>query len=84
MKTNEILHDEFLSIVETQLKSNNPPETKQTYERLISLGISDKDAKIYIAQCVASEIFHTIKHKRPYDEQRYIRNLNNLPDFPAE
>lgn len=71
-----------LEVVDTQLNSNDPPETKQTLDRLIAQGISPDDAKIYIAQAVSVEIFSALKHKKPYDQKRYIRNLQRLPKEP--
>jgi hypothetical protein len=38
MKTNEILREQIFQIITNQLRANNPPETKQTYERLKKLG----------------------------------------------
>lgn len=84
MKTNEILREQVLQVVENQLKDNKPPETKQTYDRLVQSGISDADARIYIGQCVAVEIFNIMKHGKPFDAERYTRNLNNLPKQPFD
>jgi Holliday junction resolvasome RuvABC DNA-binding subunit len=79
MESNEIVRKEILKVVDNQLKANNPPETRQTLERLKALGYSDKDARILIAKCVAFEIYYTLKEKKPYDNHRYISNLNKLP-----
>lgn len=84
MQPNEILKRQFLEIVNKQLKSNDPPETKQTLDRLKKEGYADADARMLIAQCVAAEMFSVMKHNKPYDNQRYVRNLHNLPDFPPE
>jgi len=84
MKSNEIVREQIIEIVENQIKSNTPPETQQTYLRLKGLGYSDMDSKKLIAQCVAIEIFDIFKHKKPFDEIRYIKNLNKLPNEPFE
>lgn len=39
MKPNEKLRDELFQIIENQLDTNDPPETKITYNRLLSLDI---------------------------------------------
>ena len=74
----------FLQIVENQLKADDPPETRQTLDRLIAQGISREDAKIYIAQAVCIEVFNVMKHNQPSDQARYIRNLQRLPEEPQE
>ncbi|MEP7238915.1 MAG: DUF1841 family protein [Ferruginibacter sp.] len=84
MKTNPIVKKEMLTVVENQLNTNTPPETKITYNRLIQTGISEVDAKNYIAQCVAVEIFNVMKYKQPFDAKRFIKNLNNLPKEPFD
>jgi hypothetical protein len=84
MKINTELRDHIFSVVETQIKSNNPPETKVTYNRLIALGYSEFEAKQLIGQCVAGEMFSVIKEQKPFDEERYIKNLKNLPKQPFD
>lgn len=74
----------FLQIVDNQLKANDPPETRQTLDRLIAQGISREDAKIYIAQAVCLEVFNVMKHNQPSDQARYLRNLQRLPEEPQE
>ncbi len=80
MKSNEIVRKEILKVVDNQLKTNNPPETKLTLERLKDLGYGENEAKRLIAQCVAIEIYRVMKDKIPYDNKRYISNLNKLPE----
>ncbi len=83
-QSNPRLKAAFLEIVENQLKANDPPETRQTLDRLIAQGISEEDAKIYIAQAVCVEVFNVMKHNQPSDQARYLRNLNRLPKEPQE
>jgi hypothetical protein len=84
MEVNKQLHDQILGIIENQLKQNDPPETKQTFERLIKSGISLPDAKRYIGQCIAVELFNIMKHGEAFNERRFIRNLLRLPEDPFE
>ncbi len=74
----------FLEIVENQLQANDPPESRQTLNRLMAQGISEEDAKIYIAQAVCVEVFGVMKHNKPSDPTRYLRNLQRLPKEPQE
>lgn len=72
----------FLEIVGNQLQANDPPETNETFHRLVAQGISEEDAKLYIAQAVCVETFDILKHHRPFNRQRYITNLRRLPQPP--
>ena len=84
MKTSERLRKQIFEIIHNQMKANDPPETKITYDRLIKQGYSDFDTKQLICQCIAVELFQALKFKKPFDEKRYIKNLNNLPKEPFE
>ncbi len=84
MESNEIIREQILEVVENQLRANDPPETKQTYDRLVDLGYNDSDAKKLISQCVLVEIFDAYKHGKTFDEKRFVQNLNNLPQEPFD
>jgi hypothetical protein len=79
-KTNPILKASILEVVNNQLKSGDPPETRQTFNRLIGEGMSEEDAKIYIGQAVALEIFNVLKHGETFNLVRYLNNLSRLPE----
>lgn len=81
---NPRLKAHFLQIVQNQLDENDPPETKQTYDRLISEGISDEDARIYIAQALCVEVWDCIHNQNVFNLQRFVKNLNRLPEEPEE
>ena len=84
METNLKLRNEIFKIIENQIEANDPPETLKTFKRLKDQGFNDFEVKQLIGQCVAVEIFNVIKFKKPFDEERYIKNLNNLPKEPSE
>ena len=84
MKSNEVVRREILQVVENQLRDNQPPETRKTLKRLQDSGISESDAKIYIAQCVSAEIFNVMKYGKPFDKKRFVKNLTNLPKPPFD
>lgn len=84
MKSNKILQQEILGVVDNQIRDQKPPEAKQTFERLVKSGYSEGDAKKYIAKCVAVEIFNVMKHHQTFNEKRYIQNLLNLPKEPFD
>jgi hypothetical protein len=77
---NPILKATYLEVVDTQLRDNNPPETRQTYDRLRAEGISDKNARLLIGSVIAAETYYIMKTEKPFDHKRFVRNLNRLPD----
>lgn len=83
-ETNPILKHEILEVVNNQLESLDPPETKQTYDRLIADGISDQEARRLIGCVVSSEIFDVLKQRQPFDHARFVNALNKLPKLPWE
>jgi len=74
----------IIEALETQLKENNPPETRHTLERLMGLGESRENAMRYIACAFTVELSEVLNKTSPYDEQRYIDNLKALPTLPDE
>ena len=72
----------MIEVIENQIRDNDPPETRITLDRLISLGESRENAMRYIASVLSVEIFEALKNKTPYNEARYITNLKNLPELP--
>ncbi len=83
-KTNPRLRAAFLEVVDNQLRNNDPPETKETFKRLITEGHTAQEAKELIAQAVVVEAYVVMKHNTPYNQERFVRNLKALPEEPKE
>jgi hypothetical protein len=83
-ESNPRLKAAFLEVVENQLRDNEPPQTRETLNRLMADGVSKDDAKIYIAQAVCVEVWDTLRNQKAFDLQRYVRNLKNLPKEPED
>lgn len=81
-KTNKVLQKAILEVVDNQLRDLTPPETKETFDRLVSEGFTEEEARGLIGCVVASEIFEVLKHSQPYNEERYVKALRQLPDLP--
>jgi hypothetical protein len=81
-KKNLYLNFAVMEAVETQLETNDPPETRQTLQRLMDQGISEEDAKISIAQAVSVEIYDILKNEVEFNRERFTRNLKRLPKEP--
>lgn len=84
MKVNEHLRNAIFQVIDNQINANNPPETALTLERLVNEGYSDFQAKQLIGQAVVIEVIDAVKNKKFYNEERYLRNLRNLPKEPQE
>ena len=53
METNEELREQIFEIIKNQLKDNDPPETKATFDRLRKQGFDDFQTRQLIGQCIA-------------------------------
>jgi len=84
MKVNEHLRNAVFEVIDNQINANDPPETALTLERLMNEGYSDFQAKQLMGQAVVIEVIDVLKNKKPYNEQRFIKNLRNLPNEPLE
>ena len=82
LKTNEKLREQIFEIIENQLRDNDPPETKLTFDRLQKQGFDDFQTTKMIGQCLAVELMEVIKFKKPYNNARYVKNLSSLPKEP--
>ncbi len=83
-ETNPYLHAAFMEVVDNQIRDNDPPETRETLNRLVSQGISQEDARIYIAQAVCVEVWDIMRNQKEFNRERFVRNLKNLPEEPKE
>lgn len=83
-KTNPHLKAAMMEVVENQIRDGDPPETRETLERLTSQGISNDDARIYIGQAICVELWDIMRNKKEFNMERFLRNLKNLPDESQE
>jgi len=84
METNEKIREQIFEIINNQLRDNDPPETKATFDRLRKQGFDDSQTRQMIAQCLAVELFEVMKFGKPYNNARYIKNLKALPKEPFD
>ncbi len=80
----QLAGEAIVEVIENQLADNNPPETRQTLDRLIKLRETRENAIRYIATALSVEIFGALKHQEPYNNERYIKNLKALPKLPYD
>jgi hypothetical protein len=72
----------ILEIVDTQLRDRTPPETQETFERLIGMGYTPEGARQLLAHVVVSEIFTVMARGESYDAARFVAALRRLPTLP--
>lgn len=65
-------------IVERQLASNKPRGVVDIERRLLALGVSRHDVRHIIATAMSDEMWHVMKGHRPFDERRYLNELQRL------
>lgn len=74
----------LLEVVDNQLQSDEIPEVKETFRRLVSEGLTKKQAKEMIAAVVMTEIFYVQKKSRKFDRKKYVKALKRLPELPDD
>jgi hypothetical protein len=79
-KAKPVLKAIYLEAVEAQLTKNDPPETRQTLDRLRARNISEGEAKVLIGSVVEVETSLIMRSGTPFNHERFVRNLRRLPD----
>jgi hypothetical protein len=82
LRSNKKLQHAFLEIIETQLRDEDPPETKRTFCRLIESGHSPQEAKRLLSVVVGLEVACVMKNQEPFNHARFVAALDLLPDLP--
>lgn len=70
----------MLRAVQDQLESPESPEVRLQYQRLLSLGHSDSEARELIATVLAFYIWHTMRGDG-YTYADYVVELERLPEI---
>lgn len=84
MRVTKKFRDSIFQIIDNQIKMDGPAETALTLKRLMKNGYSEFESKQLIGQALAVELFYAMKKKSPYNQERDITNLKNLPKEPIE
>ena len=82
MKKDSDAKKALLQVVDNQIRANNPPETKQTLQRLVREGYTSGEAKELIASLLVTRIHASLQEKKPFDDNLYVRQLKDLPAVP--
>jgi Holliday junction resolvasome RuvABC DNA-binding subunit len=75
---NQNLKRMILEVLDKQIKNNNPKCTRQTLNRLVDLGYSNKEAREMIGSVLGEELFEILKEQKPFNEYKYAEKLKRL------
>ncbi|MHB1277674.1 MAG: hypothetical protein ACYC1Q_04685 [Bacteroidia bacterium] len=84
MESPELARETIFEIIANQLRANDPPETKKALKRLKEMGYDNLEAKKAIGRCLSFEIFDGLKNNKLFNLERYVKNLNKLPEEPFD
>jgi hypothetical protein len=68
----------ILEVIENQIRNNNPPATKQTFERLLATGYTRQQAMELVASALLEEIWNILHEEVPFDQIRFTALLDQL------
>jgi hypothetical protein len=77
--TDKTVRDAMLDTVLSQINDNNPPEARETYDRLIFGGRSNSQALQLMAAALRVEMDRMLKESTPFDNDRYSALLQKIP-----
>lgn len=77
-----VLHATVMQMVDSQMAENDPPETRETFERLVAAGYSPEHVRRMIGLLLALGLTDTLVRQKPFDVKRYVESLQRLPEIP--
>jgi hypothetical protein len=83
-KYNPRLQKAIFDVIDNQIKGNDPPETRETFNRLVREGHSKTETRKLIGCAIAVELYDIMKHQKPFDRERFVGNLIRLPELPFD
>lgn len=78
----DFAREAIFEVIENQIRDGKPPQVSETLRRLEAGGHSTEEAMKLISCAVSVELFEIMKYGKPFDEDRYVDNLKNLPQLP--
>jgi hypothetical protein len=72
------VRDAMLDTVLNQINTNDPPEARDTYDRLIDAGASNSQALQLMAAALRVEMSRMLAEATPFDNERYSAALKKI------
>jgi len=69
----------IIRVVKNQIRQNKPPETRETFDRLLGEGYPKAEAYRLLGWVLTAEIHDMMKQERVFDESLYVKRLRDLP-----
>jgi hypothetical protein len=76
-----VIHAALMQTVDRQIAENDPPETRETFERLFAQGYSPEYIRRMIGFLIARENLEEMFQGTPFNRGRYVENLLRLPQI---
>ena len=73
------VRDAMLDTVLNQINTNDPPEARDTYDRLIDGGASNSQALHLMSAVLKTEMARMLTEATPFDNERYSAALKKIP-----
>lgn len=81
-RNDPVLHAALMEMVNRQIAENDPPETRETVERLLAEGYSPEHARRLIGFLIARELTRSMVYQKPFNRKGFIECLHRLPEIP--
>jgi hypothetical protein len=78
MGNDKTVRDAMLDTVLNQINTNDPPEARDTYDRLIDEGASNTQALQLMAAALGTEMKRMLAEATPFDAKGYAAALARL------
>jgi hypothetical protein len=69
-----------MGVIEQQLRDGDPPETRQTFDRLLKAGYPERTAVRMIGDTLIKEIDHMMRERRAFDRHHFQALLQELEE----
>ena len=83
-KVNHRAGELVIEAIKEQIRQNDPPETKETFDRLQREGHAEEEVYRMLGCVMTSEIYDVMKDERVFDRDLYVQRLRALPKLPWE
>jgi hypothetical protein len=77
--SDKTVRDAVLDTVLNQIDTGDPPEARQTYDRLIDGGASNSQALQLMSAALKVEMSRMLTESTPFDNERYSAALKKIP-----
>ena len=83
-KINRRAGELVIQAIKEQIRLEDPPETKETFDRLRREGHAEEEIYQMLGGVLVSEMYEVLKQGRVFDRNLYVQQLRALPKLPWE